>query len=522
MKLFKILILAAFLNALVWIIIIPIWQYPDEQSHFGQVQNLAEHGGIAYINPKVDTSQEIALTEELLDTQRDGAGNNKFTYHPEYKINYTNTLNGQYEEEISNLPKSARSQLMKKESTLNPPLYYLLGSLVYRVTSAGNIFDRVYAVRLMSAIIFIGTVIVAYKIGTLVFAGEILPLTLAAIIAFKPMLVFVSTGVLPDTLTNFLFSLFIFLSLKMIKTGISMLRLLVILVVIALGAATRQNFLITLFIFPLVVLHQLVFNKCSRKKIIFSIIFCGLLLYSASFIIPGMDFIYRLDFPESTSHNQSNPLFHMGFLDHFKWTLNHTFREVWPWYWGIYKWLSLSLPHILYQIINRLTLLSLVGLIIWQVQVIRRREVKKEIPLFFTLATAIIYFMMLTTFDYFYRKNNGYSFGIQGRYFFPSVIPQMAVLLIGFWALFVLFLRKYAKIGIFIILILFFIYNSISQFVVASSYYDTSSLQTFVIQASQYKPLILKGNIIVLIVFLSLFTQMIFLFRYGKYIIKEK
>ncbi|MDO8487523.1 MAG: DUF2142 domain-containing protein [Candidatus Curtissbacteria bacterium] len=522
MRLLKILLVTAFLNALVWIIIVPVWQYPDEQAHFAQVQYLAENGRTLHDSKAFDTSYEIALSEKILGTERDIGGNNKFIYHPEFKIGYSKTLTGPNEGKIANLPKSARSRFVKNEATQNPPLYYYLGSVVNKIFSFGDLFTRVYAIRVMSALIFTGTIIVAYKIGGLIFAGEILPLTLAAIIAFKPMLVFSSTGVLPDTLTNFLFSLFIFLSLKIIKFGISPSKILAVLLIIAAGAATRQNFLITLFIFPLVILHQLIFNKKSRQKVVFLIIFCGFLLYAASFFIPGMDFIHRFDFPESTSHNQSNPLFHMGFVDHFKWTLNHTFREVWPWYWGIYKWLSLPLPHIIYQIINRLTLLSLVGLIVWTVQLARRREAKKEIPLIFTVSTAVIYFMMITVFDYFFRKNNGYSFGIQGRYFFPVVIPQMAILLTGFWVLFVVILRKYARIGIFIILILVFIFNSISLFVVASSYYDTGNLQTFIREASQYKPLIFKGNIIILVIVLSFVSQLFFLFNYVRDIIKEK
>ncbi len=42
----KYLLVAAFANALVWIILVPIWQYPDEQAHFSQVQNIAEIGKV--------------------------------------------------------------------------------------------------------------------------------------------------------------------------------------------------------------------------------------------------------------------------------------------------------------------------------------------------------------------------------------------------------------------------------------------------------------------------------------------
>ena len=82
-KLLKLLLIAAFLNALSWIVLIPIWQYPDEQAHFAQVQDTAELGK----TPKgIDTSEEIAVYEKILGTARDGFGNNRYTYHPEFNI----------------------------------------------------------------------------------------------------------------------------------------------------------------------------------------------------------------------------------------------------------------------------------------------------------------------------------------------------------------------------------------------------------------------------------------------------
>ena len=91
----RLLFVAVFLNALSWIILIPIWQYPDEQAHFAQVQDIAEIGQ-SPVN-KFDTSHEIALSEEILGTDRDSAGNNKFTYHPEYKIDYSGNYYGPFE-----------------------------------------------------------------------------------------------------------------------------------------------------------------------------------------------------------------------------------------------------------------------------------------------------------------------------------------------------------------------------------------------------------------------------------------
>ena len=90
-----ILILSTIANTLSWIILVPVWQYPDEQAHFAQVQDIAELGHV----PKKgnDTSYEIAFSEKILGTERDSLGNNLFTYHPDYKIPYSDNFFGPHE-----------------------------------------------------------------------------------------------------------------------------------------------------------------------------------------------------------------------------------------------------------------------------------------------------------------------------------------------------------------------------------------------------------------------------------------
>lgn len=519
--LFRLLILAAFANALAWITIVPVWQYPDEQSHFAQIQYIAERGGIPATNTSLDTSYEVDLAEKILQTERDREGNNKFTYHPEYKIPYSNGQTGIFEKAITDLPKSARHDMIKREATLNPPLYYNMASLVYKMFSFGNLFTRVYAIRIFSSLIFMCTILTAFTIGGLIFKkNKILQVSLASITAFMPMLVFASTGILPDTLTNLLFSLVVLLCLEIIFKGISFKKLVLVILVIMFGAATRQNFLVSLLLLPVVVIHQLIFNAKSRLKIIIWSIMGTITLFIASYFVPALDFIHRFDFPESSRVVvDGNPLAHLSYIDHLKWSLHHSIAETWPWFWGIYKWLSLSLPHIVYQIIDRLVPFAMLGLAIKIIQIIRKKNLRQDFWLFFLMWVSFIYFMALISFDYIYRKNNGYSFGIQGRYFFPAIIPTLTIILVGYWQLFKIFLRKYALWGAFVLVVLFMLFNFVSQATVAQSYYSTSNYQTFINQMSQYKPLLFKGNSITIIFLLSSVLQILFLYKLAREII---
>jgi hypothetical protein len=144
-----------------------------------------------------------------------------------------------------------------------------------------------------------------------------------------------------------------------------------------------------------------------------------------------------------------------SFQQYFLWTIRHTISEVLPWYWGVYKWLSLTVPHVNYQIINRLVLVSLLGLLIRLVLIVKNKKVtNSDLVLTFLITASLIYFLIFTMGDYYFNRLYGYSFGIQGRYFFPLVIFHLAILLIGIWQFLQLFARRFAKYGLVLVVIL--------------------------------------------------------------------
>lgn len=516
----KTLLIAAFLNAIAWIIIIPIWQYPDEQAHFAQVQDIAEVGKVP-TGP--NTSEEVALSEKILGTQRDTAGNNKFTYHPEFRLNYSQNLYGPGEKEIASFPKSSRTHFIKNEATQNPPLYYFLASRVYKLFSSGSLFTRVFAVRFFSAFLFLLTVIVAFLSAKIIFpAQKKMPLIFTSFVAFTPMLVFSSTGVLPDPLTNLLFSLIILFSLKTLIYGIRLQILLLTLALLVLGAMTRQHILIAIPIALAPFFLHLLKAKNGLVVIIAASLVIGLIVYFANTIGTAVPVINNLRIPDG-SNLDLTLTFRKSLIDHTLWTLGHTYREVLPWYWGVYRWLSMTLPHFIYRTINMITLISIIG-IIWRFAKIakNRKLTQTDKSLAFLIFSLAIYFVSLTIWDYFFRLRNNFSFGIQGRYFFPVIIPIMSIILIGLWEIFTLVFRKLTKYALFILVVAMIIFNNFSLYFVAGSYYNLASLGTFILEVSQYKPLFLKGNIIIVTVLLALVSQLIFLFFWGLATLKDK
>ena len=520
-KVVKLIILAAFFNGLVWIITIPIWQYPDEQAHFSQVQNLAEIGKVPTL---INTSYEISKSEEILGTKRDNQGNNKYTYRPQYRTQYSNSTIGPQEKEISNLPKSSRLELVKEESTNNPPLYYKIASLGYKLFNNSDLFTRVYIARITSLIFFLALVYISYKIGKIIFdplagGSEIKPFVLTSAIAFKPMLVFASTGVLPDSLTNLLFSTVLYLGLLIIKRGISAKLLLLSFITLILGVLTRQNFLISIFILGFSIVIQIVKNPSYLRKIVPVLIFLVLLIIFAGTWGRGVPIISNFRFTQDSVF-KLEMLSISKISQYLKFILTQSYAQILPWYFGVYKWLSLTLPPIYYQIINRLIILSLIGLALKFFTLFKNKKFDKLLILIYLLYATVIYYISFITWDYVFWYIYGFSFGIQARYFFPMIIAHIALLLIGAFKLLEIALKKKSKYAFVTLIIFIIIFNNASLFHVASSYYETSSLRTFILQMSQYKPEIFKGNILYIIFSLAIFTQALLIVTFYKVIQK--
>ena len=244
----KIGLIAVFFAQLAWITFLPVFQTPDEQAHFGQV-NVVAVTGQDYIPPS-NLSKEIYIAEDILGTLRNSRGDNKYTYHPEFNIEYSNNLYGFQEKEIISFPKSFRTDFLINESTAYPPLYYRLGSFF----NYGSLFDRVFMVRLMTGVIGVLTFIVFFLIGKVLYKDPIKQFSLALITSFAPMFMFVNSGVTSDSLFNLIFSVFLLLCLFLIKNGLNLKGLLGVGAIFILGIYTKPQANIMAFIFvPLLV-----------------------------------------------------------------------------------------------------------------------------------------------------------------------------------------------------------------------------------------------------------------------------
>lgn len=461
-----VILVAVFLKQLAWSTFVPLWQTPDEQAHFAQVQNLAETGR-EYIEESNNLSNEIHISEQIIGTDRDFAGNNKFTYHPEFKTPYSPDL----EKTLADQPRSARTEYVKPEATAYPPLYYKLGSDVYRIFYFRDLLDRVFAVRFFSGLSLVGVTFLAFLIGKMIFSDEKTALWLAAMVGFQPMMTFVHAGVTSDALFNLVFAAFLYFCLRIIDGGLTLKNLICIGAVVAVAAVTKPQANIMLFIMAPLLLF------CVSRKQLFMLVPVGLVL-----LFSARDLIWRLSvgagfFPETEA---KKVVLDASVWEHLGFTLRHTYFEVLPWFWGVFRWLSLGLPDTLRKITNLVTVASFFGFGWFLFQQVRQRKFSRQFWMIVFLAfSALVYFAAITAFDFGFRRVNGFSFGVQGRYFFPVLIPIMSILLIGLKPL-----GRLLAIGMVIL-------NVIVFFWVIGSYYSFAPA-TFFSEAGQFKPEWLK------------------------------
>jgi 4-amino-4-deoxy-L-arabinose transferase-like glycosyltransferase len=186
--------LVALANGLAWSLIVPPFQVPDENAHYAYVQQVAERGTLPRqvfpegpLSPREDQILGPLLTFGIVGHRDNPA--------PETQVQ---------QQVVDGVAKQNLSALGSGDAltaTANPPLYYALQAIPYKLTPSGKVLDKLQAMRGLSALIGALTVLLVFM-----FLRELLPGTRwawpagALVVAFQPMFGFMSGGVNNDDL----------------------------------------------------------------------------------------------------------------------------------------------------------------------------------------------------------------------------------------------------------------------------------------------------------------------------------
>lgn len=491
------LILATLLKALVWISVVPIWHTPDEQAHFATIQNFAE-GVIKPSYKGLTHSEELIISERFLDTERGSKRRNKFTFNPNYKIEYVTGAVGKHEEEIKNLAKSTRTNMLEKEMASYYPLYYQAGKVIYQIFYNFDLLTRVFVVRLFSIFPILGVTLLSYLAAKEIFPKEkYLHLTVPILTSFHPMMTFLNAGVTNDGLNIFLFTAFIYFSILSIKKGLDFKNLVAFSIILGLGQITRPQFLIALPLFAVVFIYDFFVHKRSLVQA-----FAKILVFIPIVIVTGGWFTLQKALGNFFEQGVPLPYFetpqtatsvNLSFITHLKNSLIQTDQQTFYWYWGVFKWLSLVYPAVVNQILKGITVISAIGGFFWVLKVIKSKDFSKTTTtIVFLLVTSIFFVLNIFFVDWRHIVTNGFSLGVQGRYFLPTVLAHMILLTVG---MLVLVPAKFQRYISFVLSLAMIILNSFALFWIGQHYYYISR-GDLLDQISQYKPIFFKSPLL--------------------------
>ncbi|MHB8243686.1 MAG: DUF2142 domain-containing protein, partial [Solirubrobacteraceae bacterium] len=218
-----------------WSIITPPFQVPDEPEHVAYVKQLAETGELPTQSGTFSLEELLALEDTHLQLVAE---------EPPYR-----PIGSKAEEQQlqSDLTRGRRSHERGSEfagvAASQPPLYYALQAVPYTLGRSGTLLDRIELMRLLSAFMAGLTALFTY-----LFVREALPgvrwawIVGGLSIALVPLLAFMSGAVNPDSMLFAVTAALFYALARGFRRGLTRRGALVLGAIIAIGFATKLNF----------------------------------------------------------------------------------------------------------------------------------------------------------------------------------------------------------------------------------------------------------------------------------------
>lgn len=439
----RICFVLAFVNAAIWGVVVPPFQVPDEISHFGYAQYLAETGKPPPQGPLLQYSpEEQTALDDLYFFNVIG--------RPQLRGIFTSAEEQALRANLAAHP-SPLGQGGTSSATNQPPLYYALEAIPYWLSPSHEILTRLALMRLLSALMAAGTVLAVFM-----FLRELLPswrwawTVGALVVAFQPTFDFIAAGVQGDNLLFLTASLTILLLLRAYRRGLTTRRALWIGAVVAAGVLAKLTFIALLpgIVLALLLLawRELPHGRASALRALMAALVVAaapVLLYA----LLNVSVWHRGSPTAGGVAGATNSTLAGGGVVTLRETLDYTWQLYLPRLWfmhhtyfassplttiwlngtvGHFGWLDYTFPAWVYTAARDLALalgvLALIGL----VRV--RAAIRPLLPIF--ICFGVIALGLLGAIGYSgirYRMNTGSQFE-QARYLFP---------LVSFYALFI-------------------------------------------------------------------------------------
>jgi hypothetical protein len=422
------LILAAFVvlalaRGLLYAAVTPPWQGPDEPRHFEHARLIVDKGRLVSIED-VSVPLEQAVIDSMVRFRFWDFGFYSYPYDPAKPPQ-------QFEQVWAPVLAHELHQ---------QPLYYVLCALVVWPWRAADVTTQLYVMRLLSVLLFAGTVAAAFLTTRELFPTDlILPVVITAGVLWHPMFTFVNNTVNNDALANLLMAWLIWLLVRWYMRGPTVLQGVAIAVLLILGIVTKRT---TMFAWPLVAVAVPLYLWGRGKSrwarwawLVGSAVASAGLVGLVAWVLSGGggpflarvmgDLLFGADVVQ-------NP----GAYQFTNWSLYARYAEsLFRMFWAAFGWANIALEPIWYQILVVIHLVALGGLGLLTVRVWRGRLPLQQGQ---RRALVLLAISFILTLGIVLAKQIRLQVFLpgdlpQGRFLFPVMVPIIALLAIGLW-----------------------------------------------------------------------------------------
>ncbi len=226
----------ALVNAVVWGVVVPPFEVPDEIAHFGYAQYLAETGKAPPQTAQPPYSEQEQQTLVYL-----------FFYQTIGRAGQRGILTSVENSALHRMLATDPSSLGPggaDSSTNQPPLYYALEAIPYWIVPTHEILTKLAVMRLLSALMAACTVLAVF-----LFLRELMPRTPwawtvgALLVAFQPTFDFIAAGVHGDNLLFLTASLTFLMLLRTYRRGLTVQRGALLGAIVGAGMLSKLTFI---------------------------------------------------------------------------------------------------------------------------------------------------------------------------------------------------------------------------------------------------------------------------------------
>lgn len=435
--------------------LMPIFQNPDEQVHYGTVQHWTEPKEktweITAYKHSVDGKdiRTSGLPEEMVQTAviarfdeiKFQKQNTQWFSDTSYGPNEDTAVENEWNRYIDTTPSAVSG---------TKSVYYLFASWIERSLADESIFARIFSVRALSILFGVVVVLIAYFLARKIGFSETSSLAFSGVAAFQPMFVVTAAQVNIDIALIFSFSLFLYAGVCILRNGLNWRNALLAIIAAVLGMASKgPGIVLVAALYPLFVWGAYRRFDIPWKKFLAYLAIATIVLAGAALLIAPKNYLTGIT-GWSTQSKFDSPLKSIGkYLD--KTMSEGELRETHASYWGNFGWLDTQIDSSILDIIWYLEIIGLFGSILYiawpllakshAAALLGRLKFARDSDIRWLPERKYIIFLLMMIFAlqfairfYDWRVFDATGqllIGTPGRYFLPNMLGHLVVVFAG-------------------------------------------------------------------------------------------